>query len=84
MVFALSFIGANNLVGLFWTSFGAGTVYDVYRNEIGCNAGFTKVANDFAGTAFNDGAVANGTTYFYQVVAHPSGNEACYAALSIC
>ena len=28
-------------------------VYDVYRNETGCNAGFIKVANDVAGTSLH-------------------------------
>ena len=45
----------------------------VYRNEAGCNAGFTKIANDTASTSLTDTGVANGLTYFYQVVAHPSG-----------
>jgi trimeric autotransporter adhesin len=72
--------GANSVaVGL------AGTgVFDVYRNELGCNNGFIKVANDVSGPTFNDTGVANGTTYFYQVVAHPSGNEACGSVPSTC
>ncbi|HEX3130562.1 MAG TPA: hypothetical protein VH394_24705 [Thermoanaerobaculia bacterium] len=72
----------NNSVGLSWTSSGA--VYDVYRNEVGCNAGFTKIANDTASTSLTDTGVANGLTYFYQVVAHPSGNEACGGTPSTC
>ncbi len=73
---------ANNSVGLSWT--GSSGVYDVYRNEVGCNAGFTKIANDVSTTSFNDTGVANGLTYFYQVVAHPSGTEACGGTPSIC
>ncbi|HEV2845954.1 MAG TPA: fibronectin type III domain-containing protein, partial [Thermoanaerobaculia bacterium] len=62
----------------------AGTgVFDVYRNEQGCNSGFVKIRNDATG-AFADTAVANGFTYYYQVVAHPSGNEACSSAPSTC
>jgi hypothetical protein len=72
----------NNSVGLSWTSSGA--VYDVYRNEVGCNAGFTKVANDTASTSLTDTGVANGLTYFYQIVAHPSGNESCGGTPSVC
>jgi trimeric autotransporter adhesin len=59
-------------------------VFDVFRNELGCNAGFIKAANDLSATSFTDTGVANGTTYFYQVVAQPSGNEACGSAPSTC
>jgi len=59
-------------------------VFDIYRNELGCNNGFIKIANDTTGGTFNDTGVANGTTYFYQMVAHPSGNEACGSAPSTC
>ncbi|HXU32798.1 MAG TPA: hypothetical protein VN851_19685 [Thermoanaerobaculia bacterium] len=63
----------------------AGTgVFDVFRNEQGCNAGFTKIANDFAGGSLADSNVAAGTTYFYQVVAQPAGNEACGSAPAAC
>ncbi|HBL29100.1 MAG TPA: hypothetical protein DD490_19880, partial [Acidobacteria bacterium] len=63
---------------------GSTGVYDVYRNEIGCNSGFIKAANDNATTTFNDSNVANGFTYYYQVTAHPSGNESCASAPSTC
>ena len=65
-----------------WT--GSTGVYDVYRNEIGCNAGFTKIGNDLAGAPLLDSDVANGITYYYQVVAQPAGNEACGSAPSTC
>jgi trimeric autotransporter adhesin len=74
----------NNSAGLAWASSGAGVVYDVYRNETSCNAGFIKVANDVSATSFTDNAVANGVTYFYQIVAHPSGTEACGGTPSTC
>lgn len=73
--------GANS-VALSWS--GSTGVYDVYRNESGCNAGFTKAANDLSGTSYNDTAVANGLTYYYQVVAQPSGNEAAASGPSTC
>ncbi|MFN7960287.1 MAG: hypothetical protein U0002_03370 [Thermoanaerobaculia bacterium] len=81
---ALTLTGGNNTVSASWTSSGAGVVYDLYRNESSCNAGFTKIANDSTSTSATDNAVGNGTTYFYQVVAHPSGNEACAGAPSVC
>ncbi len=74
----------SNSATVSWTSSGAGVVYDVYRNESGCNAGFVKVANDTSSTSFADSAVANGTTYYYQVVAQPTGNEACGGAPATC
>ena len=80
----LSLSPGNNQVSVSWTNSGAGVVYDVYKNERGCNAGFIKVANDTSGTSFTDSGVANGFTYYYQVLAHPSGNEACNSAPSTC
>ncbi|HKH47209.1 MAG TPA: pre-peptidase C-terminal domain-containing protein [Thermoanaerobaculia bacterium] len=62
---------------------GSTGVFDLYRNERGCNAGFIKTANNISGS-FTDTAVANGFTYFYQVTAEPSGNEACASAPSTC
>ena len=35
-------------------------VYDVFRNETGCNAGFTKIANGTSATSLTDTDVANG------------------------
>jgi hypothetical protein len=78
----LSLTPGDNLVTVSWS--GSSGVYDLYRNERGCNAGFIKIANDAAGPTFNDTAVANGFTYYYQIVAHPSGTEACGSAPSVC
>ncbi len=72
----------DNQATLTWTG-GAG-VFDVYRNEIGCDAGFIKIANDDAGSPLLDVNVANGVTYYYQVVEHPAGNESCGSAPSTC
>jgi hypothetical protein len=80
----LSLTGGNNQVAVSWTNAGTGVVYDVYKNERGCNSGFIKVANNVSGTSFTDSGVANGFTYYYQVVAHPSTNEACGATPTIC
>jgi hypothetical protein len=81
---ALTLADGTNQVGLSWTPSGAGTVYDVFRNEVGCNAGFAKIADNVATSSFTDSSVAESSTYFYQVVAHPNGNEACHAAPSTC
>jgi fibronectin type 3 domain-containing protein len=74
----------NNEVQLSWTPSGAGVVYDVYRNEAGCEAGFTKIAEDVSGLEYTDTAVANGYTYYYQVTVQPTGNEACSSPPSNC
>jgi hypothetical protein len=79
---SLTVTGGNNSASLSWS--GSSGVYDVYRNETGCNAGFTKAANDVSGSGYTDAAVANGFTYYYQVVAHPSGTEAAASAPSTC
>ncbi len=78
----LSASGGANSAGLSWS--GSSGVYDVYRNEAGCNAGFTKIANDLSSASYSDTAVANGFTYYYQVVAQPSGNESAGSAPSNC
>ena len=79
---ALTVTAGNNSAALSWS--GSTGVYDIYRNEAGCSAGFTKAANDVSGSSYNDTAVANGVTYYYQVVAQPSGNEAAASAPSTC
>ncbi|HWM91987.1 MAG TPA: hypothetical protein VN493_14585 [Thermoanaerobaculia bacterium] len=67
-----------------WSSSGAGVVYDVYKNDLGCDAGFAKVAEDIVGTYWQDNQTANGVPYFYYVVAHPPGQEACSSRPSRC
>ncbi len=78
----LTVTAGNNSAALSWTATGA--VYDVFRNEAGCNAGFTKIVNAGSATSLNDTNVANGLTYFYQVTAFPTGNESCASAPSTC
>jgi hypothetical protein len=79
----LSLAAANNQVTLSWS--GSTGVYDIYRNEQGCNAGgFVKIANDRTTSPFTDSDVANDFVYYYKVVAQPSGNEACASAPSSC
>jgi hypothetical protein len=80
---ALAASAFNNVTSLSWTDSGFGKVYEVFRNEAGCNAGFAKIGTTY-GTSFADNAVANGTTYYYQVSAYPEDNEACSSAPSTC
>ncbi|MEO8274857.1 MAG: pre-peptidase C-terminal domain-containing protein [Thermoanaerobaculia bacterium] len=79
---SLSITPGNNSAALTWS--GSSGVYDIYRNESGCNAGFIKAANDVSATSYTDNNVANGLAYYYQVVAQPSGNEAAASAPSTC
>ncbi|MFL6233355.1 MAG: hypothetical protein ACJ76N_09500 [Thermoanaerobaculia bacterium] len=80
---SLSVTAGSNSASLSWGAVGSAT-YDVFRNETGCNAGFTKLVTGQTGTTFNDPNVGNGLTYFYQVTAFPSGNEACASLPSTC
>ncbi len=74
----------NNQNTLDWTPNPSPDVIDIFRNEVGCSSGFAKIAEDVSGTLFADNGVANGTTYYYQIVRHPVGNEACASAPSNC
>jgi hypothetical protein len=85
--------GSNYSVSLGWTSAGADTRtrYDVYRNEMGCGFGFTKIANDLNALTYTDTAVANCYGYYYTVVAHlvdgtwtTARNEACHSRPADC
>jgi hypothetical protein len=75
---------ANPGANLSWTNLGVGKVYDVFRNDLGCNAGFAKIKNDNATATFSDTTIGNDFVYYYQVVAHPTGNEACASVPSNC
>lgn len=78
----LTATAGTNRVTLSWTA--SSGVYDLYRNETSCDSGFTKIADGLTTTVYADPDVANGSTYNYQVVAHPAGNEACASAPSTC
>src|SRR4051812_45416432 len=60
---ALAVTPGDNLASLSWTAVGSST-YDVFRNETGCNAGFTKIASGTSVTSLTDPDVANGLTYY--------------------
>src|SRR6185312_6603758 len=56
---ALTITPGDNLASLSWTPVGSST-YNVFRNENGCNAGFTKIASGTTVTSLSDSNVANG------------------------
>lgn len=80
----LTLVPGDDQVNLSWTNSGAGIVYDVYRNDLGCAHGMAKIANNVAGTSLVDTNVADDVTYSYQVVAHPAANESCSSAATAC
>jgi hypothetical protein len=69
---------------LSWTSVAGASRYWVTRTEghAGCNFGKTRIA-DVTGTTYTDTNVANGRTYYYNVVAQGSSSS-CYSRLSSC
>jgi hypothetical protein len=80
---ALATVPGDDQATLTWTASGP-AVYDVFRNEAGCDTNFARIATAVAGTSLTDSEVANGMTYYYRVAAHAAGNEACASALSAC
>lgn len=79
----LSATGGTNQVTLSWTP-SAGAIYDLLRNESGCNAGFTPIATGLSVSSYPDKDVADGMTYYYQVIAYPTGQVTCAAPPSAC
>ncbi|MBN2382319.1 hypothetical protein JXQ70_05495, partial [bacterium] len=63
--------GQNNQVVLDWDTVTDADRYDIYRNESGCSAGFTKVGEVSAPTTtFTDTNVVNNITYYFRVQAY--------------
>ncbi len=70
-------------VRVVWENPTSGHVFDLYRNDSGCDAGFTRISKNHHSTA-KDLTVVDGDAYFYQIVAHPSGDTACASPPSHC
>ena len=70
---------------LSWTPVSGATRYWVYRTEghAGCNYGKARIAEVTTGTSYTDTEVANGRTYYYNVVAAGASNS-CYGRASNC
>jgi trimeric autotransporter adhesin len=71
-------------VALSWSAVAGATRYWVFRTEghAGCNFGKALIA-EVTGTTYTDTQVANGRTYYYNVVAAGS-SPACYGRASTC
>lgn len=74
----------SNQITVNWTSVPGATSYWVMRSEgfAGCNFGKARLAT-VIGNSYVDNGVANGTPYYYTVVAQ-GGNESCYGVSSAC
>ena len=74
----------NFTASLSWSGVAGATRYQVFRSEghAGCNFGKTKIG-EVTGTTFTDTQVANGRSYFYNVVAAGASN-ACFGRASSC
>ena len=70
---------------LAWTPVAGAQSYRVLRNEDGCSAGFTKIADVAGGSAsgYTDGTPLNDLTYYYRVEAL-GGSESCAGPVSDC
>ena len=80
----LSGNGSNNSADLSWTAASGATRYWVYRNDIGCDAGFTRLGEITGGTtSFTDNTVVNGITYYY-LVQGVAASDACVGLVSNC
>ncbi len=80
----LSVTPGNLQNALSWTTVTGATRYWVFRTEgqAGCNFGKTKIA-EVTGTTYTDTQVANGRTYYYNVV--PAGaSSACHGGAGSC
>lgn len=81
---ALYATASNAQVILNWSGVTNATKYYIYRNEAGCDKGFTKVGSVNApALTFTDTPVINGIYYYYRVL--PVGaTDACTGAMSNC
>ncbi len=80
----LTAIPASNSVTLAWTPVSGASAYWVFRSEGqgGCSLGKAKIA-EVVGTTYTDTQVANGRTYYYNVVAKGSSST-CFGPASAC
>ncbi|HSL18892.1 MAG TPA: hypothetical protein VLB51_13380 [Methylomirabilota bacterium] len=75
--------GGNNSATLSWTAVPGATRYWLYRSDIGCDAGFTRIAEVSGATSSVDTEVVNGITYVYLVQA-VAASDSCAGLVSNC
>jgi len=69
----------NSQVGLTWNASSGATGYNVYRGTSPGGAKTKLNASPVSGTSYNDTAVSNGTTYYYQVTALNANGESGFS-----
>jgi fibronectin type 3 domain-containing protein len=62
-------------VTLTWTGSTGATSYNIYRATTSGGEGSTPIASGVSSTSFTDGAVTNGTLYYYEVTGVDAGGE---------
>ena len=82
-VIASGSAGSNSSI-LSWSAVTDATRYFVFRNDTGCDAGFTRIATVTAPTVtYTDLNGTNGLTSYYRVQA-VTGNDSCVGPMSDC
>jgi hypothetical protein len=81
---SLTGVGQNNSAQLDWAAVPGAARYAVYRSDIGCDAGLTKVATvNSPTTTYTDTTVVNDIDYYYVVQALGS-SDSCFGPVSNC
>ncbi len=76
--------GSNNQAELSWAAAANATRYFIYRNDIGCDAGYARVGEVNAPTTtFTDTTVVNDIDYYY-VVQPVGASDGCTGPVSNC
>jgi len=79
----LNATAGNNAADLAWNAVPGATRYWIYRNDIGCDAGFNRIAEVTGATAYTDTTVVNDIAYYY-VIQAVAASDACVGPISTC
>ncbi len=79
----LNATAGNNFADLAWNATPGATRYWIYRSDIGCDAGFIRIAEVSGATAYNDMTVVNDIAYYY-VIQGVAASDACVGPISTC
>lgn len=81
---AMTLEAGSNAATVNWGAVANAQRYIVYRNDISCDAGFTKVGEATApATSFVDNTVVNGIPYYYRLQA-VTDTDSCASPMSTC
>ncbi len=77
-------VGSNNQAELSWSAVTNATRYFIYRNDIGCDAGYARIAEVNApATSYIDTTVVNDIEYYY-VIQPVGASDGCTGPVSNC